>query len=330
MIVTEEKLKGNHTMTLQILGIMDGRQRGRIVRNEKGQFTTIAGRNEVLQKEIDGYFKNINRLKPYLDQNSDLKIFIEQEQAKVDAAQSEMRLNNMSRRGINERVKNYRMAMEQQGLSGQALEEQVTKYKEGLLTERKNHFNKLKGKALATHKGNLKVKPEPQKQGFWGKVGNFFKKNKKIAIGTGVITAGVGVYLALKGDNKEVPNAPKIEASQESIQIDTTDVKQSASQSEKSVTSETSNVSTELESTDVHIVQSGESYWKIAKQNLIDKYKDVQKSKGEAIDLNYKPSNAEVLEETKRLMAKNKAKFDDEQWNTVPPIHPNDSLDISA
>ena len=59
-------MKGNHTMTLQILGTMDGRKRGNIVRNERGQFTTIAGRNQTIQQEINNYYKNINRWKKYL------------------------------------------------------------------------------------------------------------------------------------------------------------------------------------------------------------------------------------------------------------------------
>lgn len=295
-------------MTLQILGTMDGRKRGNIVRNERGQFTTIAGRNQTIQQEINNYYKNINRWKKYVDQNPDLKVLIDAEQSKVDAAQSEIRLNKMSRRGINERVKNYRAAMEKQGLKGQALENQVERYKEGLLAERKKHFNKLKGKKIATQKGKLKVKPQEEKLGFWGKIGKFFKKNKKTAIAAGLIGAGIAGVALLKGCNKTQAPQPA-PADTAEIEID-------------SIPSNT--VPTE------HIVEKDECYDKIAKQVLIDKYKESQIAQGKPVDPNYEPSQAEIIALRKVLMERKNAVMDGRNWDTKPQLQPGDTLNIAA
>ena len=324
-------MKGNHTMTLQILGTMDGRQRGQIVRNERGQFTTIAGRNEVLQREINGYFENINRYKKYMDQNPDLKVLIDAEQAKVDAAQSEMRLNKMSRRGIKERVKNYRTAMEQQGLKGEALEEQVARYKEGLLAERKKHFNKLKGKKLATQKGKLKVKPPKEEGGFFKKLGNFFSKNKKTAGVLGLLAAGIGVVATVKscggeGDNKTTnPTTPPASTTEPAPATETPEppVNQTEEPAEPSI-----GIGEFKDGK--YKVKKGDSFWKIAEQKLINEYKKAQEAKGEAVDENYKPTDAEILKETKRLVEKNEYQFDEKHWNTILPIYEGDILKIVA
>lgn len=305
-------------MTLQILGTMDGRKRGNIVRNERGQFTTIAGRNQTIQQEINNYYKNINRWKKYVDQNPDLKVLIDAEQSKVDAAQSEIRLNKMSRRGINERVKNYRAAMEKQGLKGQALENQVERYKEGLLAERKKHFNKLKGKKIATQKGKLKVKPQEEKLGFWGKIGKFFKKNKKTAIAAGLIGAGFAGVALLKGCNKTQAPQP-VSADSTNIQPTLADTTKTEVDSIPSYTAPTE-----------HIVEKDECYDKIAKQVLVDKYKESQIAQGKPVDPNYEPSQAEIIALRKVLMERKNAEMDGRNWDTKPQLQPGDTLNIAA
>lgn len=309
-------------MTLQILGTMDGRKRGNVVKNERGQFTTIAGRNQTIQQEINEYYKNINRWKKYVDQNPDLKVLIDAEQSKVDAAQSEIRLNNMSRRGINERVKNYRAAMEKQGLKGQALDNQVERYKEGLLAERKKHFNKLKGKKIATQKGKLKgklkVKPQEEKLGFFGKIGKFFKKNKKTAIAATIVGAGIAGVALLKGCNNTQAPQP--------VQADTTETDSIPSYTAPTETDSIPGYTAPTK----HIVEDGECYDKIAKQALIDRYKESQTAQGKPVDPNYEPSQAEIIALRKVLMERKNAVMDERNWDTKPQLQPGDTLSIAA
>ena len=77
-------------------------------------------------------------------------------------------------------------------------------------------------------------------------------------------------------------------------------------------------------------VKKGDSFWNIAEKNLIEEYKKAQTAKNEAIDENYKPTDAEILKETERLVAKNEYEFDEKHWNTTKPIYEGDILNIAA
>ncbi len=77
-------------------------------------------------------------------------------------------------------------------------------------------------------------------------------------------------------------------------------------------------------------VKKGDNFWQIAEKNLIEEYKKAQKAKNEAIDENYKPTDAEILKETERLVGTNGYEFDEKHWNTTKPIYEGDILNIAA
>lgn len=110
---------------------------------------------------------------------------------------------------INEKVETYRKAMEKQGLKGQQLEEQVARYKDGLVAERQKHFNKVKGKVkgknIAKERAQGKLKVKPKNNGAFAKIGNFFKGKggKAAAIAAGVVAIGAGLYALLRGCKDE-------------------------------------------------------------------------------------------------------------------------------
>lgn len=77
-------------------------------------------------------------------------------------------------------------------------------------------------------------------------------------------------------------------------------------------------------------VKKGDNFWQIAEKNLIEEYKKAQKAKNEVIDENYKPTDAEILKETERLVGTNGYEFDEKHWNTTKPIYEGDILNIAA
>ena len=77
-------------------------------------------------------------------------------------------------------------------------------------------------------------------------------------------------------------------------------------------------------------VKKGDNFWRIAEKNLIEEYKKAQKAKNEAIDENYKPTDAEILKETEKLVGTNGYEFDEKHWNTTKPIYEGDILNIAA
>ena len=77
-------------------------------------------------------------------------------------------------------------------------------------------------------------------------------------------------------------------------------------------------------------VKKGDNFWQIAEKNLIEEYQKAQKAKNEAIDENYKPTDAEILKETERLVGTNGYEFDKKHWNTTKPIYEGDILNIAA
>lgn len=190
-----------------VIEAMDGRKRGQILRDPNGRFTTRVNWNRGVQTQIDQYYQDIARRSRYLDQNPDLKVLNDADRVKIEDLEKERRLVNNSKRGINDRVKIYREAMEKQGLKGQQLEEQVARYKEGLLAERKKHFNKLKGKQIRRNiaSGKLKVKPKEQPKQVKG-ISKFFKgKGGKIglALGAAALIGGAIFGLSKCSDDKE-------------------------------------------------------------------------------------------------------------------------------
>lgn len=118
---------------------------------------------------------------------------------------------------INEKVDAYRKAMEKQGLKGQQLEEQVARYKEGLLADRKKHFNKLKGKLkaknIAKERAQGKLKVKPKETGAFAKLSKFFKGKggKAAAIAAGIAALGAGLYALLGGKDKKVEETTDID-----------------------------------------------------------------------------------------------------------------------
>ncbi|MBP3924801.1 hypothetical protein J6E39_06125 [bacterium] len=317
-------------MTLHALEAMDGRQRGQLLRDQKGRFTTIAGRNADIDKEISEYYKKINHLKKFTSENPDLKVLIDDKKAEIAKLESEQRLNNFSRRGINERTKAYEEAMKKQGMKGKELKEQVARYEEGLKEERRVHFDKLKGQNNAKNiVGEVKIgEKAKESKGFFSRIGAALKANKgKIALATAVVAIGAGVVAMCSGNKS---NEADFDESKVTPPQDTAPKKEPKLPDEKPA-EEVPVVDTPAEETEVsHEVKKGECFWNIAKENLINKYKAEQKSKGEAVDENYKPSNAEILEETNRLMRKNKYDYDDKHYNSVPPLQIGDKISLAA
>lgn len=213
---------------------MDGRKRGQILRGTDGKFTTRKQWINNVQDEINQFYQKNKVYKKYLDQNPDLKVLIEKNEAEIASRQKEINLVNNSRRGINDRVRIYREAMEKQGLTGQQLEEQVARYKDGLMAKRKERFNELKGQNEARLKANEPTKvdnnpPEPKKQsknifkrfGAW--VGKTWKSGAKGKIGLilGAVTVIGGLIagaVALSGKDKSAQPAQPGKVQKETAQ----------------------------------------------------------------------------------------------------------------
>ena len=68
-----------------------------------------------------------------------------------------------------------------------------------------------------------------------------------------------------------------------------------------------------------HTVVRGDNVWNIAKAHLKEMHKD---------DPNYKPSNAEILQHTKELMAANKLHYEADNYRVI--IRPGDKLKLTA
>ena len=139
------------------------------------------------------------------------KATVDKAENKKAPAKGKTRLSNAV---IDEKVEAYRKAMEKQGLKGEKLEQQVARYREGLLAERKKHFNKVKGKVkgknIAKERAQGKLKVKPKKTGAFAKIGKFFKgKGGKVAaIAAGVAALGAGLYALLGGKDKKVEETP--------------------------------------------------------------------------------------------------------------------------
>lgn len=311
-------------MTEFKLETMDGRQRGRILRDGQGKFTTVQGREKAIQNKINEYFKNIKHYQKYVSENPDLKVLIDAEKAKIADCEREMRLNKYSKRGINERVKLYEEAMKKQGSKGEALKTQVDRYKEGLKNECRQHFDKLKGKNIARYKGNLKPKPK----GFFGKLVNFFKgKGGKVAlVGAGIATI-VGGAALLKGcDDKAaeltaaVPEETTKQVSEETSQ--SLPKETAAAKPETPVQTEDLAEKPTINKDDEYSVYKAvwsDTYWGYAKQELIKEHQG---------EVGYKPTDAEILARTHEIMKRNETGLADDSIHTIPPLIVGDDVKL--
>ena len=162
------------------------------------------------------------------------------------------------------------------------------------------------------------VTPQKVKNGFWSKIGKFFKKNKKTAITVGLIGTGIAAYELLKDSNKTQAPQPVPEDSTK-IQPTPADTTKTEVDSIPSYTAPTE-----------HIVAEGECYDKIAKKVLIDEYKEAQIAQGKPVDPNYEPSQAEIIALRKVLMERKNAVMDGRNWDTNPQLQPGDTLNIAA
>ena len=369
------KLKGKHTMTLQILGTMDGRKRGYRLRDEKGRFVSLQGREEVLQREVARHKGNLNFYQQYAKTPTEQRALNNVAQAITDDANTEMRLNRMSRPGINARLRaykesltkqhesminNYRASLENQGIKGRELKNkvdaykkrldydgQVARYKEGLMAERKTRFNQLKGKRLAREIGknkSKKLKVKPKKTGLLNKIAKFFKGKKGIAAAAGVLAAAAATTVAVKScGNEDKPaetvTQPAVPPQDTGNNGQADDITKTTEQSDSIKNTEPPKSGADVNNVEqaetpfdkpVYVVQKGDSYWKIAEQNLIHKHKKAQEVAGEKVDENYKPTDKEILEETKRLIKGNNSEFDKEKWDTNPKLKVGDKINIAA
>lgn len=362
-------------MTLQILGTMDGRKRGYRLRDEKGRFVSLQGREEVLQREVARHKGNLNFYQQYAKTPTEQRALNNVAQAITDDANTEMRLNRMSRPGINARLRaykesltkqhesminNYRASLENQGIKGRELKNkvdaykkrldydgQVARYKEGLMAERKTRFNQLKGKRLAREIGknkSKKLKVKPKKTGLLNKIAKFFKGKKGIAAAAGVLAAAAATTVAVKSCGNE--DKPAENVTQPAVPPQDTgnngqadDITKTTEQSDSIKNTEPPKSGADVNNVDqaetpfdkpVYVVQKGDSYWKIAEQNLIHKHKKAQEVAGEKVDENYKPTDKEILEETKRLIKGNNSEFDRDKWDTNPKLKVGDKVNIAA
>ena len=183
---------------------MDGRQRGKILKGADGKFASYTKWQADLQTKINEYYSELNRYAKYTDQNPDLKVYVNEYKSKIEDLEKEKRLVDFSNRGISHKLEVYRKSLEASGLKGKQLEDQIEKYKKELLIERRNYFDNLKGKnnaRLIPHATPIEppIEQPVKKQGFFSKVGNFFKgmfkgpkaaRNSKIALAAAVVTAG--------------------------------------------------------------------------------------------------------------------------------------------
>lgn len=103
------------------------------------------------------------------------------------------------------------------------------------------------------------VTPQKVKNGFWSKIGKFFKKT---AIAAGLIGTGIAAVALLKGCNKTQASQP--------VQADSTKIQPTPADTTKTEVDSIPSYTAPIE----HIVEEGECYDKIAKKVLIDEYKE--------------------------------------------------------
>ena len=71
-----------------------------------------------------------------------------------------------------------------------------------------------------------------------------------------------------------------------------------------------------------YTVKKGDCFWNIAKDFLINEvHKDEQ---------DYKPTNQEILDLATKFMEDNNYEFDENKFNSEPPLYPGDKLNLAA
>lgn len=155
------------------------------------------------------------------------------------------------------------------------------------------------------------------------------KAGKWGALAALVIGGGTLLYKACSNDKKDDTVKQELETPKLSV----------PAKDEQTKPVETTTPAEPVESDEIGIgefkdgkykVKKGDNFWQIAEKNLIEEYKKAQKAKNEAIDENYKPTDAEILKETERLVGTNGYEFDEKHWNTTKPIYEGDILNIAA
>lgn len=155
------------------------------------------------------------------------------------------------------------------------------------------------------------------------------KAGKWGALAALVIGGGTLLYKACSNDKKDDTVKQELETPKPSV----------PAKDEQTKPVETTTPAEPVESDEIGIgefkdgkykVKKGDNFWRIAEKNLIEEYKKAQKAKNEAIDENYKPTDAEILKETERLVGTNGYEFDEKHWNTTKPIFEGDILNIAA
>ena len=162
-----------------------------------------------------------------------------------------------------------------------------------------------------------------------GKLKALKKAGKWGALAALVIGGGTLLYKACSNDKKDDTVKQELETPKPSV----------PAKDEQTKPVETTTPAEPVESDEIGIgefkdgkykVKKGDNFWRIAEKNLIEEYKKAQKAKNEAIDENYKPTDAEILKETERLVGTNGYEFDEKHWNTTKPIYEGDILNIAA
>lgn len=319
--VTREKTKRRKIMTKITLDAMDGRKRGTRLQGADGKLTTIEGRKALLQQKINEHLGKINHYKKFLGENPDLQGLIDREQSKINAYEKEIRLNDFSRTGIKNKVKAYEEAMKKQGLKGKELEEQVNRYREGLKSQRREHFDKLKGENNARMEANAK----PQKTGgkiskffknIGSKVSNFFKgKGGKVAAAVVATAAIATVVSKCTGDDKPEEVAKP---------VDEIPVKTEEEQSKQIVTEEPAKQPEPPKSEDdakLNKIKAkyGDTYWGYAKRELIAEHQG---------EVDYKPSDKDILVRMKEIMKRNNVEMAEDEIHTEPPLIVGDEVKL--
>lgn len=219
----------------------------------------------------------------------------------------------------NQKVTNYRNAMQQQGLEGAKLDEQVNRYKEGLKHDRTKRFNKLKGQNNAKILAEAKVVAENTddavkgSKGFWGKLWKGVKNNKgKIGLAAAAVAVtATAIGLTQCSDDKKatsVDNKDNKDNKNDSTTVKKNDVPKQAAQGANGELKAGQPVFVDGQ---FHVVKKGECPWSIAA--------DILQKQG-------KTDNASILKLTQKIMSNNKLKFENDEGLVI--IHPNDTLDV--
>ena len=286
-------------MTLQAI---DGRKRGQVLRDANGKFTTRTKYIDELQEKIKSYYSKNKVYHKYLDQNPDLKVLMGKNQAEIEALEKEINLVNNSKRGIKDRVKLYRQALESQntGMTAQQIDEQVARYKDGLLAKRKERFNELKGKNEARLRANQK--PQIQQQGKFAKCMKKFGKFGAIGLGIAALVGGGIALFSSKGENVSVEQ-PVLHDT-----VPTKTVIQPSKQEADSVEYETFEAN------------KGDNYWK---------YGDLE-TRSQHIGEDYKPTNSETNTQMREIMNRNNVDFAKDNYHSSPILKIGDEVQLSS